>query len=66
MVNNRYRITGQLIHEQVVKLAGMFPKSEGPIMILAGGGVDGTDQMKKLMVVGKTGMGVMCTPELIR
>ena len=73
MVSNRDRITGQLLPEQAVKLAGMFPGSGGPIVTIAGGGVDSTDQMKKLLavgydgvVVGKAVMGSARAPEFIR
>ena len=73
MVSNRDRITGQLIPDQAIKLAGMFPGSGGPIITIAGGGVTNTDQMKKLLavgydgvVVGKTVMGSPKAPEFIR
>jgi len=73
MVSNRDRITGELIPDQAVKLAGMFPGSGGPIITIAGGGVTNTDQMKKLLavgydgvVVGKTVMGSPKAPEFIR
>lgn len=73
MVSNRDRITGELIPDQAVKLAGLFPGSGGPIITIAGGGVENTDQMKKLLavgydgvVVGKTVMGSSRAPEFIR
>jgi indole-3-glycerol phosphate synthase len=73
MVSNRDRITGELIPDQAIKLAGMFPGSGGPIITIAGGGVTNTDQMKKLLavgydgvVVGKTVMGSPKAPEFIR
>ncbi|KAL9180513.1 hypothetical protein ACHAXT_010966 [Thalassiosira profunda] len=73
MVNNRDRITGELLPDQAIKLAGMFPGSGGPIVTLAGGGVSTTDQMKKLLavgydgvVVGKAAMGSARAPEFIR
>jgi len=72
MVSNRDRITGQLVHDQAIKLAGMFPGSGGPIVTIAGGGVSSTNQMKKLLavgydgvVVGKTVMGSARAPEFI-
>lgn len=73
MVNNRDRITGELVPDQAVKLAGLFPGSGGPIVTLAGGGVSSTEQMKKLLavgydgvVVGRTVMGSSRAPEFIR
>mmetsp|Transcript_26366 Transcript_26366/g.56623 ORF Transcript_26366/g.56623 Transcript_26366/m.56623 type:complete len:411 (+) Transcript_26366:114-1346(+) len=73
MVSNRDRISGQLLPEQAIKLAGMFPGSGGPIVTIAGGGITTTDQMKKLLavgydgvVVGKTVMGSARAPEFIR
>jgi len=73
MVSNRDRITGELVPDQAVKLAGMFPGSGGPIVTIAGGGVETTDQMKKLLavgydgvVIGKTVMGSARAPEFIR
>lgn len=73
MVSNRDRITGQLVQDQAIKLAGMFPGSGGPIVTIAGGGVDDTEQMKKLLavgydgiVVGKAVMGSARAPEFIR
>ena len=73
MVSNRDRITGQLLPDQAIKLAGMFPGSGGPIITIAGGGIDTTEQMKKLLavgydgvVVGKTVMGSSRAPEFIR
>ncbi|KAL7515876.1 hypothetical protein ACHAWX_000949 [Stephanocyclus meneghinianus] len=73
MVSNRDRITGALIPEQAIKLAGMFPGSGGPIITIAGGGIENTEQMKKLLavgydgvVVGKTVMGSTRAPEFIR
>ena len=73
MVSNRDRITGELIPDQAIKLAGLFPGSGGPIVTIAGGGVSTTDQMKKLLavgydgvVVGRTVMGSARAPEFIR
>ncbi|KAL3803475.1 hypothetical protein HJC23_014023 [Cyclotella cryptica] len=73
MVSNRDRITGALIPDQAVKLAGMFPGSGGPIITIACGGIENTEQMKKLLavgydgvVVGKTVMGSARAPEFIR
>ena len=73
MVTNRDRITGALVYDQAIKLAGLFPGSGGPIITIAGGGITNTDQMKKLLavgydgvVVGKTVMGSARAPEFIR
>ncbi|KAL3769015.1 hypothetical protein ACHAWO_006781 [Cyclotella atomus] len=73
MVSNRDRITGGLVPDQAIKLAGLFPGSGGPIITIAGGGVETTDQMKKLLavgydgvVIGKTVMGSSRAPEFIR
>ncbi|KAL3811408.1 hypothetical protein ACHAXA_005309 [Cyclostephanos tholiformis] len=73
MVNNRDRMTGRLVMDQAIKLAGMFPGSGGPIVTLAGGGLTNTEQMKKLLavgydgvVVGKACMGSTRAPEFIR
>lgn len=73
LVSNYDRI-GQSYHpEQAIKLAGMFPGSGGPIICLAGGGIENTDQMKKHLacgydgvVVGKAVMGSPSAPEFIR
>lgn len=66
-------MTGELLPDQAIKLAGLFPGSGGPIITIAGGGVETTDQMKKLLavgydgvVVGKTVMGSSRAPEFIR
>ena len=73
MVSNRDRITGELVPDQAIKLAGLFPGSGGPIVTIAGGGISKTDEMKKLLavgydgvVVGKTVMGSARAPEFIR
>src|SRR6056300_1733606 len=73
MVSNRDRITGELVPDQAIKLAGMFPGSGGPIVTIAGGGISTTDEMKKLLavgydgvVIGKTVMGSARAPEFIR
>ncbi|KAL7533712.1 hypothetical protein ACHAXR_005396 [Thalassiosira sp. AJA248-18] len=73
MVFNRDRITGQFVHDQAIKLAGMFPGGGGLIVTIAGGGVSTPDQMKKLLAVGydgvvvrKTVMGSARAPEFIR
>jgi indole-3-glycerol phosphate synthase len=72
MVTNRDRITGELVADQAMKLAGMFPGSGGPVVTIAGGGITDTDQMKKLLAVGYDGvvvgravMGSARAPEFI-
>lgn len=73
MVTNYDRIGRKYYPDQAIKLAGMFPGSGGPIITLAGGGVETTDQMKKLLavgydgvVVGKAVMGSPRAPEFIK
>jgi indole-3-glycerol phosphate synthase len=72
MVTNYDRIRQEYHPDQAYKLAGMFPGSGGPIITLAGGGIETTDQMKKLLaigydgvVVGKAVMGSTRAPEFI-
>lgn len=71
--SNYDRIAQEYHPQQAIKLAGMFPGSGGPIICLAGGGIENTDQMKKLLavgydgvVVGKAVMGSPKAPEFIR
>ena len=73
LVSNYDRVSQQYYPQQAVKLAGMFPGSGGPIICLAGGGIEDTDQMKKHLavgydgvVVGKAVMGSPRAPEFIR
>lgn len=73
MVSNYDRITGEYHPDQAYKLAGMFPGSGGPIITLACGGIETTEQMKKLLavgydgvVVGKAVMGSTRAPEFIK
>ena len=73
LVSNYDRV-GQVYHaQQAIKLAGLFPGSGGPIICLAGGGIETTDQMKRHLavgydgvVVGKAVMGSTKAPEFIR
>jgi indole-3-glycerol phosphate synthase len=72
-VNNYDRIKQEYYPEQAIQLAGMFPGSGGPIICLATGGIEDTDQMKRHLavgydgvVVGKAVMGSAKAPEFIR
>ena len=73
MVSNYDRVSQTYYPKQAIQLAGMFPGSGGPIICLAGGGIENTDQMKKHLavgydgvVVGKAVMGNPSAPEFIR
>jgi len=73
MVSNYDRIQQQYYPDQAYKLAGMFPGSGGPIICIAGGGIEDTEEMKRLLavgydgvVVGRAAMGSTRAPEFIR
>jgi indole-3-glycerol phosphate synthase len=73
VVNNYDRIQQTIHPEQAIQLAGMFPGSGGPIICLATGGIEDTEQMKRHLavgydgvVVGKAVMGSPMAPEFIR
>ncbi len=73
MVSNYDRVRQEYYPEQAIKLAGLFPGSGGPIICLAGGGIETPEQMKKHLavgydgvVVGKAVMGSAKAPEFIR
>jgi indole-3-glycerol phosphate synthase len=73
LVSNYDRISMEYFDQQTIKLAGMFPGSGGPIICLAGGDIQGTEQMKRNLavgydgvVVGKAAMGSSKAPEFIR
>jgi len=73
LVSNYDRVAQQMFPEQAIKLAGMFPGSGGPIICLAGGGIETPEQMKRHLavgydgvVVGKAVMGSAKAPEFIR
>ena len=73
LVNNYDRVRNEYHPDQAIRLAGMFPGSGGPIICLAGGGMETTDQMKRHLavgydgvVVGKAAMGSLKVPEFIR
>lgn len=73
MVHNYDRVMQQLHPQQAIRLAGLFPGSGGPIICLAGGGIETVEQMKRHLavgydgvVVGKAVMGSPRAPEFIR
>lgn len=73
LVSNYDRLQQRYYPDQAYKLAGMFPGSGGPIICIAGGGIDDTEQMKRLLavgydgvIVGKAAMGSARAPEFIR
>jgi len=73
LVSNYDRVAQQMYPDQAIKLAGLFPGSGGPIICLAGGGIETPDQMKRHLavgydgvVVGKAVMGSAKAPEFIR
>jgi Indole-3-glycerol phosphate synthase len=73
MVSNYDRLQQRYYPDQAYKLAGMFPGSGGPIICIAGGGIEDTNEMKKLLavgydgiVVGRAAMGSTRAPEFIR
>jgi indole-3-glycerol phosphate synthase len=73
LVSNYDRISMEYFDQQAIKLAGMFPGSGGPIICLAGGDIQDTEQMKRNLavgydgvVVGKAAMGSSKAPEFIR
>jgi len=73
LVSNYDRVRQQYYPDQAYKLAGMFPGSGGPIICIAGGGIDDTDDMKRLLavgydgvIVGRAAMGSARAPEFIR
>lgn len=73
LVSNYDRVSQQMYPEQAIQLAGLFPGSGGPIICLAGGGIESPEQMKRHLavgydgvVVGKAVMGSAKAPEFIR
>lgn len=73
MVSNYDRVAQQCYPDQAIQLAGMFPGSGGPIITIAGGGIDTPEDMKRhlavgydAVVVGKAVMGSTRAPEFIR
>jgi indole-3-glycerol phosphate synthase len=73
MVSNYDRIAQEYHPQQAIKLAGLFPGSGGPIISIAGGGIDTPEDMKRhlavgydAVVVGKACMGSTKAPEFIR
>jgi indole-3-glycerol phosphate synthase len=73
MINNFDRVRQEYHPQQAIQLAGLFPGSGGPIICLATGGIETTEQMKRHLavgydgvVVGKAVMGSPRAPEFIR
>jgi indole-3-glycerol phosphate synthase len=73
LVSNYDRLAQQYHPLQAIQLAGLFPGSGGPIICLAGGGIETPEQMKRHLavgydgvVVGKAVMGSTKAPEFIR
>jgi indole-3-glycerol phosphate synthase len=73
MVSNYDRVRQDYYPQQAIRLAGLFPGSGGPIICIAGGGIDTTEAMKRhlavgydAVVVGKAVMGSPRAPEFIR
>lgn len=73
MVSNYDRVAQKYYPQQAIQLAGMFPGSGGPIISIAGGGIDSPEVMKRhlavgydAVVVGKACMGSSMAPEFIR
>lgn len=58
MVSNYDRVAQKYYPQQAIQLAGMFPGSGGPIISLACGGIEDTDQMKRHLAVGYDGVVV--------
>lgn len=73
MITNYDRVRQEYFPQQAIQLAGMLPGSGGPIISLAGGGIEDTDTMKRHLAVGFDGvvagkavMGSPRAPEFIR
>ena len=73
LVSNYDRVRGQYFPEQATNLAGLFPGSGGPIISLAGAGIETVDDVKEALaagydgvVVGKAIMGNTMAPEFIK
>ena len=73
LVHNYDRVGQRYFPDQAVQLAGLFPGSGGPIITLAQGGIDTTEDMKRHLAVGYDGvvvgravMGSPRAPEFIR
>lgn len=73
LVSNYDRVRGEYFPDQAKALAGLFPGSGGPIIALAGGGIESADQVKEHLaagydgvVVGRAIMGNTRAPEFIK
>jgi len=58
LVLNYDRIQQKYYPDQAYNLAGMFPGRGGPVICLAGGGIDTTKEVKRLLSVGYDGVVV--------
>lgn len=58
MVSNYDRVRQIYYPDQAYKLAGLFPGTGGPIICIAGGGIEDTEGMKRLLAVGYDGVVV--------
>ena len=58
LVSNFDRVEQRYYPHQAYKLAGMFPGSGGPIICLAGGGLEEPEDMRRLLAVGYDGIVV--------
>ena len=58
LVSNFDRVQQKYYPDQAYKLAGMFPGSGGPIICLAGGGLEEPEEMRRLLAVGYDGVVV--------
>jgi len=58
LVSNYDRVQQRYYPDQAYKLAGMFPGSGGPIICLAGGGLETKEEMRALLAVGYDGVVV--------
>lgn len=73
LVSNYDRVGRRYYPQQAEQLAGLFPGSGGPIISLAGGGLETTDDVKRVLaagydgvVVGKAIMGNTQAPTFIK
>lgn len=58
LVSNYDRVQQRYFPDQAYKLAGMFPGSGGPIICLAGGGLEQPEEMRRMLAIGYDGVVV--------
>jgi len=58
LVTNFDRVQQKYYPDQAYKLAGMFPGSGGPIICLAGGGLEKPEDMRRMLAMGYDGVVV--------